>query len=291
MKFSHGLLGIVVCAAAFGQNAQFEVASIRPAPTAPTDRVAIGVHIDGSQMQCTYLSIEDFIRAAYKLKQYQIQGPSWIAGERFNVAATLPPGATQDQVPEMIKALLIDRFKLEVHHDKKEFPVYGLVVAKGGLKIKETPPDPDAKPPAEGPAKPSTNVSGSGGRGGVHINLGNGSSFSFADNKLVATKLSMQMFAETLARFEDRPVIDMTGLPGFYDFELPFSSEDYTAMLIRSAIAAGVVLPPEALRALQFSSGDSLLSALERVGLKLETRKASLEVLVVDHVEKVPTEN
>jgi uncharacterized protein (TIGR03435 family) len=63
------------------------------------------------------------------------------------------------------------------------------------------------------------------------------------------------------------------------------------AMLIRSAIAAGVVLPPEALRALSGSSGDSLMNALDRLGLKLEPRKAPLEVLVVDRMEKAPTEN
>jgi uncharacterized protein (TIGR03435 family) len=63
------------------------------------------------------------------------------------------------------------------------------------------------------------------------------------------------------------------------------------AMLIRSAIAAGVTMPPEALRMLSGSSGDSLLNALEKLGLKLETRKAPLEMLVVDHMEKAPTEN
>jgi uncharacterized protein (TIGR03435 family) len=72
---------------------------------------------------------------------------------------------------------------------------------------------------------------------------------------------------------------------------LTFTQEDFNAMMIRSAITAGVNLPPEALKALQYSSGDSLLGALEKVGLKLETRKAPLEVLVIDHVLRVPTEN
>jgi uncharacterized protein (TIGR03435 family) len=101
----------------------------------------------------------------------------------------------------------------------------------------------------------------------------------------------MASFVDTLGRFLDRPVVDATGLTGNYDFELAFTPEDYRAMQIRSAIAAGVVLPPEALRLLEGGSGDSLFSAIQTIGLKLESRKAPLEVLVVDSVRKTPTEN
>jgi len=78
-----------------------------------------------------------------------------------------------------------------------------------------------------------------------------------------------------LARFADRPVVDMTELKGNYDFMLEFSPEDFRAMMIRSAIAAG----------------DSLFTALQTLGLKLEPRKAPLEVLVIDHIERALTEN
>jgi uncharacterized protein (TIGR03435 family) len=182
---------------------------------------------------------------------------------------------------------------MTAHTETKDFPVYALVVAKGGLKMKESPPDPNAEvgAPGEKPKAPATNVSGSGGRGGVHIEYGHGSFFTMADNKFIARKLPMASFVEVLARFEDKPVVDKTGLTGSYDFDLEFTQEDYMAMLIRSAIAAGVTLPPEALRMLSGASGDSLLNALERLGLKLETRKAPLEMLVIDHIEKAPTEN
>jgi len=272
---------------AFGQT--FEVASIRPSAGAGAERMALGVHIDGARISCTSLSLKDYITAAYKVKLYQVVGPDWIAGERFDVQATLPPGATEEQVPDMLKALLADRFGMKFHRETREFPVYGLLVAKGGVKMKESAPDPDA--PADKGKAPSTNVTGSGGRGGVHIEYGHGSFFTMADNKFIARKLPMANFTEVLARFEDRPVVNMTDLTGSYDFDLEFTPEDYMAMLIRSAIAAGVTLPPEALRLLSGSSGDSLLNALQRLGLKLETRKAPLEVLVIDHIEKAPTEN
>jgi uncharacterized protein (TIGR03435 family) len=94
-----------------------------------------------------------------------------------------------------------------------------------------------------------------------------------------------------MARFTDRPVVDMTALKGHYDFALELSPEDFGAMGIRAAIAAGVALPPQALQAAEAASGDSLFNAVEKLGLKLESRKAPVEVLVIDHAEKTPTEN
>src|SRR5580698_9305456 len=272
---------------------QFEVASIRPSAPPGPDHMNVGVHIDGSRVSCTALNLKDYIGAAYKLKIYQIEGPDYIGSERFDINAKLPTGATESQVPEMLKALLADRFKMKAHMETKDYPVYALTVAKGGLKMKESPPDTDSPvgDPGEQPKPPATNVSGSGGRGGVHIEYGHGSFFTMADNKFIARKLPMASFVEVLARFEDKPVVDRTGLAGSYNFDLEFTQEDYMAMLMRSAIAAGVTLPPEALKMLSGSSGDSLLNALDRLGLKLETRKAPLEMLVIDHIEKAPTEN
>jgi uncharacterized protein (TIGR03435 family) len=89
----------------------------------------------------------------------------------------------------------------------------------------------------------------------------------------------------------DRPVVDMTGLTGKYDFTLQFTPEDYLAMTIRSAIVAGVSLPPEALKYLQGAGDESLFSSIETLGLKLDPRKTPLEVLVVDQIDKTPTAN
>ena len=89
----------------------------------------------------------------------------------------------------------------------------------------------------------------------------------------------------------DKPVVDMTGLTGTYDVLLNFTEEDYRAMLIRSAINAGVVLPPQARQLMEAASGDSVASAMQAAGLKLEPRKAPLDVLVIDHAEKTPSAN
>jgi uncharacterized protein (TIGR03435 family) len=101
----------------------------------------------------------------------------------------------------------------------------------------------------------------------------------------------MESFSDTLGRFVDRPVVNQTELKGSYDFTLEFAPEDFRAMHIRSAVNAGVVLPPEALRALEYGSSDSLFAAVQTVGLKLERKKAPLDVLVIDKIERSPTAN
>jgi uncharacterized protein (TIGR03435 family) len=92
-----------------------------------------------------------------------------------------------------------------------------------------------------------------------------------------------------LTRFLDRPVVDMTNLKGSYDLTLDLTPEDRMVMLIRSAVAAGVVLPPQALALLDTGSNASLNDALRKIGLTLVARRAPLEVLVIDEMQKIPT--
>jgi uncharacterized protein (TIGR03435 family) len=102
-----------------------------------------------------------------------------------------------------------------------------------------------------------------------------------------AEKRRLASIAPVLSAFLDRPVVDMTNLNGKYDFVLELSPEDFRAMGIRAAIAAGVALPPQAVQLAESASQDSLFNAIE----KLESRKAPIEVLVIDNCEKAPTEN
>ena len=292
MQFTRwSFLALCAPAALFAQAAparlEFEVASVKPAASlGVTPSVSIGIHIDGAQFSCTSYSLKDYVRFAYQVKAYQVLGPEWLGQQRFGIKAKMPAGATRDNTPAMMQALLEDRFKLKLHHERKEFPVYALVAGKGEIKMKESAPDagsPDS-------AKPNIDVNASGGPGGVGVDLGGGSYFHFGDNKFEAGKLTMTRLADSLTMFADRPVVDMTELKGRYDLVLEFSPEDYRAMLIRAAINNGMVLPPQAMRALE-ASGDSLFSAVQLLGLKLEPRKAPLDVLVIDSAEKTPTEN
>jgi uncharacterized protein (TIGR03435 family) len=234
--------------------------------------------------------LDDYIAISYRVKNYQISAPEWMASERFDINAKLPEGGVAKQVPEMLQVLLEERFQMKMHRESKEFPVYGLVLGKGDVKLRESPPD-SAHDAQNGAQRGAVNVAASGQPGGVTINYGNGSYFTFGDNRLEGHKLSAAAMADVLARFADRPVVDMTNLKGNYDFVLELSPEDFRAMMIRSAVTAGVALAPQALQLAAAASGDSLVNALEKLGLKLDPRKAPIEVLVIDHAEKSPTDN
>jgi len=285
------LLSLICSTVAVYAQPAFEVASIRPSAPAGDTKVNVGLHIDGARVSFNSLSLKDYIAFAYEVKDHQISGPEWLASERFDIAGTLPPGTERGQVRAMVKNLLAERFGLKLHTESREFPVYAIIRGKGPLKLNTTPADADTDTVETQPKTPVTNVTGGGSRNGVNIDYGAGSWFAFANNKLEGKKLTMERMAQTLARFEDRPVVDMTGLPGNYDFVLEFTPEDYQAMLIRSAVNAGVVLPPQAIHMMETASGDSLMTSIESLGLKLERRKAPLDVLIIDKMERAPTDN
>ena len=280
--------------AAFAQapppRLEFEVASVKPSPPPGADSLSVGVHIDGAQVRCANFPLKDYIALAYRVKNYQISGPEWMASERYDVAAKLPDGAAREQIRDMVATLLADRFQLKLHHETKEFAVYALVVGKSGPKMKESAQDAASAAAGRG----NIDITAGGGRGGGGADLGNGSQFTIGEDGLDAVKLTMTSFADMLARFVDRPIVDLTELKGAYDFSLRFSPEDFRAMRLRAAVNAGVSLsiPPETIRAvLEGASGDSLFAAIEALGLKLDARKAPLDMVVVDHIEKTPSEN
>jgi|SRR5579883_630832 len=283
---------VVLCAtAAFAQTPkqQFEVASIKPSGGPTSDRMDIGVRLDGAQVHVGSFSLKDYLLMAFNIKLYQLEGPDWISGARFDIDAKVPAGIEKPDIRAMMQNLLEERFGLKTHRGTKELPVYGLTVAADGLKMQPSKVDP-SDPPFTGSGTDAVNIKASGGRDGVNLNYGHGTTFSFANNKIEGRRLTMPIFAEILGRFTDRPVVDMTKLDVAYDFTIDLSQEDYMAMLIRSAVNAGVTLPPEALR-LMNSSDDTLMMALRKLGLKLERRKAPIETVIVDEMRKTPSEN
>ena len=282
---------LLVAGAWFGQNTRpaFEVASIRPSVNATRQAVAAAGHTDGAQFRIGGLTIRDYISLGYSVKLNQISGPDWITTDRYDIAATLPDGTGPDQVPAMMQRLLEDRFELKTHREKKDFPVYALRPSSAGLKMTEVPPDPGREPSET--KVPQTFTRQGSGRG-ISVDLGQGSSFNFANNRFEAKKVTMASLASMIERFLDRPVVDFTAVNGLYDVEFDLNPDDYRVMLIRAATAAGLVMSPDSLRAVDASSAPaSLFEGLAKFGLKLETQRAPLDVLVVDSVRKTPTEN
>ncbi len=232
--------------AASGLFAQsFEVASVKLSNDASQ-----GSHIDSdnSIFKARNVTLQRLIGMAYGVEDYRVEGPSWIGSERFDIDARFPAGVPMVG-PEgdaafraMMQDMLANRFGLAVHNTGKALAVYGLVVAKSGLKISEV--------------KES------------------GSSSNSRPNQYSGTSVTMSRFAQFLSRVADLPVVDMTGLKGFYTFTLDWTQAD-------SAVAPGVNPAWEALR-----------EAMEtKLGLRCENRKAPIEIVIVDRAEKVPTAN
>ncbi len=294
----------------------FEVATIKPAiplqEQALSGKMHVGVNIDAARVDIGGMALSDLIAMAYKVKPHQISGPDWLNVDRFDILATLPAGATKEQLPEMLRALLADRFKLTFHKDMKEHSIYALVVGKGGLKLKESPPDPE--PPKEGdaaapPAKEEkgvTTMSVNGQRmeikqtnGGAEIKAGPGRKMTMVDGhmRMELDKIDMAGLAEALSRFVDKPVVDMTDLKGNYQLAIELSMEDLMnvaraqGMQIPGAGAAGAASNSRPAETIADPSGSSVFSSVQAMGLKLESRKAPIETIFIDHVEKTPTEN
>ena len=305
----------------------FEVASIRPAAPLDMAKVAagiqagqmpkIGAHIDAARAEYTYMALKELIVLAYKVKPFQITGPDWIATTRFDIVAKLPDGASKDDAPKMLQALLEERFKLAVHRDSKEHPVLALVVGKGGPKMKEsleasepfdenTPLKPGEMKvdSAEGQVRVTVGKDGS-----ATMNMGSKGVISYKMDPatlslhMEASKVTMAGFADMLTQFSQssggggRQVVDMTELKGNYQVALDFALADLMNLARQAGVAvpmpaggaAPAPLPADA--ASDPSGASSLLAAVQALGLKLEPRKAVVEQLVIDHLEKSPTEN
>src|SRR5258706_8034367 len=131
------ILTLATLLAASQTPLSFEVASIKPAAPITDGRIQIGMGGDAGRINFSNVSVRDMLTQAYNVKDYQITGPDWLRSVRFDVTATLPANTSRDKVPEMLQTLLADRFKVALHRETKELPVYALLVAKSGLKVKK----------------------------------------------------------------------------------------------------------------------------------------------------------
>lgn len=287
---------------AFGQQAAapaFDVASVKPAPPPSEHRIMIsmsggpGDSNDPGRVNWENVSLRDMMRAAYGVKDYQISGPDWMNSTRFIVEAKLPPNTSKEQYAMMWQTLLKERFSLAVHRETKDLPAYALVVAKGGPKMKEAVDDDTVSgaDAAGGGPRASTGFGG-GSRGGSPMR--NGMMMMRGAGHLEAKGMPVSQFVEMLSRQLDRPVQDQTGLKGKYDFVLDYTPDESTR-----GMAAKMGMPMSMPRpdggpadGVSDSSGASLFTAVQsQLGLKLEGKKLPLDLLVVDHAEKSPTEN
>jgi uncharacterized protein (TIGR03435 family) len=296
------------------QPLAFDVASVKTAVPPEREPVfcivpcAFGERLTvvGSRVDIRFMSLHTLMVTAYRIKPYQLSGPDWMRSQRFDIAAKIPDGVSKDRVPEMLQALLAERFKLSIHPDSKEQPVYALVVGKNGSKLRESTAEADAPVPETPGSRPLYTPQGdarmleNGGfvvTGGAYGPMRGGRGPN-GGMKIEFLKLTMPGLAEVLAPHVDRPVVDMTNLKGGYYF----ASENQPPSGGGGSRGGGARKggPPEGGHVGGDGAdsgpppdpfGEALFTAIENAGLKLEARKAPVEMIVVDHLAKTPTEN
>jgi uncharacterized protein (TIGR03435 family) len=269
----------------------FEAATIKAFPTGAPIRMSGCQGGPGSdnpgRIECEYVTLKMLLMRAYKVKSQEIFGPGLLESEHFNIVAKLPQGATRTQVPMMFRNLLAERFKLTLHHEDREMPVFSLMVAKGGLKIKLSSPAPtDADDPA--PAGGKLPIGPDGFPILRRSSFAGGSVILYRDGRarLQAGNTQLSSLAETFSGQLERVVVDETGMTGAYDITLywtPDPSEPGGRR--RSAGEAGSTVEER-------TPDVDLRAAVEQqLGLTLVSKKIARDALVIDHAEKVPTQN
>jgi uncharacterized protein (TIGR03435 family) len=219
-------------------------------------------------------TLRSLIQRAYGIQPYQLSGPAWMVSQLYEIAAIVPEGATKADLALMLQRLLEERFKLAIHREQKELAVYEMTVAKAGRAFAES-VERDAEPPPSPLSSPFD-------KDGYPI-IPPGATYTTATHGVRTTwsksHTSMDQLAEQLTGMLGRPVVDATGLTRSYAITFHYISDP-------AGVNGGTPkeTTPEA--------GPTLAAAVQsQLGLKLESKKALVDVFVVDHLEKVPTGN
>jgi uncharacterized protein (TIGR03435 family) len=268
---------------------QFEVASIKPNKSGD-GRVMISMQ-PGGRFTATNVPLKFLIRNAYQLQDFQIVGgPDWISSERFDVVAKAeasdqgdpfrgakPGEPSRGQL--MLRALLAERFKLEAHNENREMPIFALVTARSdgklGPELQKSSTDCEAAR-SDGPGRgrgavppPGPPQPGERPVCGIRIAPGN----------MSVGGSTLAQFASSIGSFVGRIVVDRTGLTGMYDFNLTWTPDQVGSRPpgAPDPLVNGVPIDP---------NGPSIFTAVqEQLGLKLDSQKGPVAVLVIDRVE------
>jgi bla regulator protein blaR1 len=240
-------IALVLIGAARAQQTQgFEVASIRPNRTRSADS-----NLDsapGGRLTATNITVRELIRLAYGVKDYQIErAPGWLESEHYDIAAksAIPEKTSLAEEQSQVRELLADRFRLTTHRETKQTQVYLLVVGKDGPKLT------------------------------AHDD-GTGSGTRKACGHLAGKRLTLDTIATVLSRQFERDVLNRTGLPGKYDFQLDWTPDAGPCPLAADTEgSANPSAPPSIFTAIQ-----------QQLGLKLESAKGPVDFLVIDRVER-----
>jgi uncharacterized protein (TIGR03435 family) len=234
----------------------FEVVSVKVSQiqTGPDPRDGT---VNPARVRFESISLMNLVTLAYKVPRYRVSGPDWLSGSRFDIDAKLPVGALESAVPAMIKDMLERYFSLRARREERTLPGYSLVVGKSGAHLAPSLPRPIGSPPPPMASRP----------------------FSMSRNAIVHHELkntNTAGLASFLSKTFQCPVLDQTGLSGHYDIVLDYAFVDMPWM--------------QNLRSDEAALGPSVLDAVDKLGLKLEAKKVPADIIVIEHVDRLPAQ-
>jgi uncharacterized protein (TIGR03435 family) len=263
----------------------FEVASIKPSD--PGQRGSSIMNQPGGRLVIRAVPLRALMTFAYRVRDFQVSGgPGWVGTDRWDMEARaeegsitpptgLPDPNTPDPMAIRLQSLLEDRFQLKLHRETRDLPIYELSIAKGGSKMKLSEDQTPYQPPERGaPPPPPMQPGGAMPRFSMRMGRGN----------LEGVAMDIPNIVQAFSSQFGRTVVDKTGLKGLYDLKLQWTPD--LAALGGPAGPGG----PEAAPPID-PNGPSIFTAIqEQLGLKLDSTKGPVDVLVIDSVQK-PTEN
>lgn len=274
----------------------FELADVHPSPGTVSllnSGMRGGVVRASGRYELTNATMVDLIRTAYNVDADKVLGgPSWLESDRFDIIAKAPAKTTQDDAKLMLRALLADRFKLVVHRDLRPLPTYALSVSKAGHKLKEA--DGSGQPgcqmtiqqnsPAEQQALQNA-LQGGGGTVTMHV-----TTFLYSCHSITMAAFADQMHTMIVSQtyIGNNPIADQTSLKGAWDFDFKYTQK---------APANGnrdqtVRTPTGTVQLTTVGEYITLFDAVEKqLGLKLDPATLPIPVILVDSVNRKPTDN
>jgi uncharacterized protein (TIGR03435 family) len=298
-----GIFVLVLSKGALGQGSEpprtFPVASVRPSGPVSGGRQPLFGTITGGpgtsdpeRIAYFRVNLLRILVSVFGIQDDQIFGPDWLLNDDprsfdvFDIAAIVPPGTTKEQSNEMMQNLLKERFHFAFHREKRNLDIYQLVVAKGGPRLNQG-------EPANGPAPPRSTKPLRDEAGFPQLPPGYPNILGVGDSGHMRVTARMTTAAELLKHLTSSlgtsHVVDRTGLVERYDFKLDYSMAGLpvATRALRPSIGRPEPAPSE-----EGEAVSDLFTALERqLGLKLEKTQASFDVLIVDHVDRIPTAN
>jgi uncharacterized protein (TIGR03435 family) len=251
---------------------KFEVASVKP-NTDPSVRMRGLRPMPNGRLTATNATLLMMLVNAYGMQPYQfLGGPNWMDTEGFNIEAKGDANANREQVLAMLRSLLEARFQLRTHRETPDLPIYALTVAKGGPKLKAPKEGGCAAMDPNQRAQPGTALPPCGAARVSMMPSAIG---------IVGGKVPMSEFVGTLKMVLGRPVVDRTAITELFDLDLRFARDQVVSGIPQMMGPPGEAAPADA------ATPPSILTAIqEQLGLRLESTKGPVEVLVIDHVER-----